>query len=187
MKTLRTLFAVTLMVTLLAASTAMAQSPTISVFFGPNQDSNSLAQTGTPFKIWVVLSHVNDSVNAVEYKLNLPPEVAIIDAGLYDGAINVGNASDGFAIGLPECIPVFDNLAAYQNLVVNEMTALAVAPFAAFNVTITEFTGSPQDPGETPRYSNCDGVLGNLAVENGTLSASVGVEAESWTAVKSLY
>ena len=66
MKTLRTLFAVTLLVTLLAASTAMAQSPTISVFFGPNQDSNSLAQTGKQFKIWIVLSHVNEAAQSAE-------------------------------------------------------------------------------------------------------------------------
>ena len=67
------------------------------------------------------------------------------------------------------------------------MTAIAVAPFAAFDVTITEFTGSPQDPGTAPRYSDCNYEITNLVAENGTLSASVAVEAESWSAVKSLY
>jgi hypothetical protein len=188
MKTLRTLFAVTLVVTLLAASTAMAQGPTISVYFGPNQESVSQAQTGTQFKIWIVLSNINDTVNAVEYKLTLPPEVAIVDPGLYPGAIDVGNASTGSAIGLPECLPVFDSMdPMYQTLVVAEMTAVAVADFPAFNVTITEFTGSPQDPGTAPRYSNCESQLTNLTPEGGTLQSSVGSESASWSAVKSLY
>lgn len=186
MKTLRTFFAVSLLVSLLAASTAMA-APTLSVYFGPNQESNSLAQTGTPFKIWIVMSEINDTVNAVEYKLNLPPEVVITDDGLYPGAIDLGNATTGSAIGLPECLTVFDAIAGSETLVVAEMTAVTVSDFGASAVTLTPFTGSPQDPATAPRFSNCDGALTNLLPNNGTLSSSVPTESESWSAVKSLY
>ncbi len=187
MKTLRTLFAVSFVVALLVATSAMA-APTISVLFGPNQDAAAQAKTLRPFKIWVVMSNINDTVNAVEYKLNLPPEIVVLDPGLFPGSVNFGNATVGNALGLPACQTVFDVLAPeFQKLVVAEMTVIAVSPFASANVTLTPFTGSPQDMGVAPRYSNCNGTLTNLTPVAGSLSAAVAVEPMRWSQVKALY
>jgi hypothetical protein len=187
MKNLRALFAVSFVVALLVAASAMA-APTITVSFGPNQDINSQAKTLNPFKIWVVMSNINDTVNAVEYKINLPAEVVVQDPGLFPGAIDLGSASTGSAIGLPACQTVYDVMGSqYDHLVVAEMTAIAVSDFPSFNVTVTPFTGSPQDMGTAPRYSNCDGVLTNLTPVSGTLSSSVPGESSSWSQVKALY
>ena len=184
MKSLRTILLLTLAVFVLAAP--MAQAQTIGVYFGPDQASNARVQPFKEFKIWVILSQIEDSVNAVEYKMTLPAQVAVLDAGMYPGSVDFGNEAQGIALGLGECVNVYTAPGLSETLVIAEMTVMAVQEFGDFNITLTAFTGG-EAPGSVPRYSSCDHNLVDMVVSDGILASSVATDETSWGAVKSLF
>ena len=76
MKTLR-MFAVFALVAMsLFAVSADAQE--ISVFLGSEMATSKQVIPMEQFEIHVVVSNINDTLNAVEYSLNLPANVAIV-------------------------------------------------------------------------------------------------------------
>ena len=187
MKTLRTIVLLAV-VSMMLVSVANAQSPKIGVYFGPDQVSSTNVVPNNTFKIWVKLAEITGDVNAVEYKLTLPAGVIVLDYTYYgDDPIVFGSAAEGVAVGFGECAPMFPGNPEFETLLVAELTAMSLTTFSATPVTITRFEGNPQSPSTAPRFSDCDGVLFDLAVENGTLLASVGVESTSFGAVKALY
>ncbi len=188
MKHLRKFALFVVLGSLLLATAAEAQTPTIGVYFGPNRVSSTNVVPNTQFKIWVMLTGMNDAINAVEYKLNLPSNVVVLQYDYYGAnPLVFGSTADGVAVGFGECVPLFPGPTTSTELVVAELTAMAITSFPSTPVTITRYEGNPQSPSTAPRYNTCDGTLIDLVSSDGALFSSVAVENTTFGAVKALY
>lgn len=183
MKTLRKIALLTVLASTLLATAAQA-APTIGVYFGQQKWPWFTAAPNQPFDIWVVVKDVNNTIDAVDYKLNLPVQVIITDLGFADGYLRIGTSSTGYAVGLGDCVPSFGD----DEVVIQHMTAYVFSTFPQFNVTFSGFQGSSQESPAAPRYSNCSGGIFDLDTEGGILvGTTVDTEAQSFGAVKALY
>lgn len=186
MKTLRMFALMTLVATSLFA--AQAQAGEISVFFGAEMASAKQVKPLVPFQISVVVSNIDDTIGAVEYKLNLPANVAIQGSTYWNGTPLVLDGPDGTAIALAECVNMINLPDFPQQITVAVLDAIALDTFAETSVTLSEFTGTPSNPGTAPRYASCQDELVNLTPVDGTLAGvTVPTEATSFSKVKSLY
>lgn len=182
MKTLRTIALFTVLASVLFAAGAKA-APTIGVYFGPDQMPWKTAAPNQPFQIWVILKDIESTIDAVEYKLNLPTQVVVTDLGFPDGGIRIGSSSTGYAFGIGSCVPAFNGL----EVVVQQMTAYAFTLFPEFNVTITAYEGQQVTPA-APRFSNCHGTITDLQSDNGILvGTTTATDASSFGAIKALF
>lgn len=189
MKALRTLAVVAAM--LCFASVALAGvGPDIGVYFDDQGTENAISvRPFEQFTIYVVMSNINDQVKAVEFKLDLPPEL-IVTSSQFGGPspIALGNPSDGYAIGLGACMTVFNEMPGYETLVVETRNVYAFQHFNATNLTLEPFQGPGQEPGvTTPRYANCVNDVWNLNAIDASVAAPVATQESSWTSVKSMY
>jgi hypothetical protein len=188
MKTLR-MFAVFALVAMsLFAVTADAQE--ISVFFGTEMASTKQVKPMELFDISIVVSNINDNLNAVEYSLNLPANVAIVGSSYWNGTGLVFDGPDGTAIALGECVVVADIPGYSTSITVASLQAIAMDTFGQTPNTLTEYTypGTPPNPATTPRYSNCSAQSVDLTAVNGSLQGvTVPTEASSFSKVKSLF
>ncbi len=185
MKTLR-MFAVFALVAMsLFAVSADAQE--ISVFFGNEMASTKQVKAFEPFDISIGVSNIDDTIGAVEYALNLPAELAIVGSSYWAGSL-VLDGLDGTAIALGECVTMVDAPGMPTEIVVATLQAVAVNTFGQTAITLTEYTGTPSNPGTAPRYANCQDQLVNLSPVNGTLEGvTVPTSASSFGKVKSLF
>lgn len=182
MKTLRTIALFTVLASMLFAAGAQA-APTIGVYFGADQTPWKTAAPNQPFDIWVILKDIDNTVNAVEYKLNLPTQVIISNPGWPAGVIQIGAPSTGYAVALGECVPAFNGL----EVVVQHMTAYVFTLFPEFNVTLTAYEGQQVTPA-APRFANCNGTITNLQADNGILIGTfTGTDSASFGAIKALF
>jgi len=186
MKTLR-MFAVFALVAMsLFAVSAEAQE--ISVLFGNEMASSKQVKLYDAFDIMIVVSNIDDTIGAVEYALNLPANVAITASNFWNGTNLVLDGIDGTAIALGECVVMVDSPGVDQEITVASFEAVALNTFVSTAVTITEYTGTPSNPGTAPRYANCSDELVNLSPVDGTLEGvTVATEASSFSKVKSLF
>ncbi len=183
MKTLRTILAVAAIACV--ASPVMAAN--IGVYFDEAATSTSTTvEINTIFEIYIVMSDVNDTVDAVEYKKVLPPGLIVVANDFWgDNSINIGNATDGEVVGLGECVAVFDVLPGNEMMVVETIFARALAPIVNFTLDLGPYTGP--SGGSVPRYSDCDSNVLDMTVSTASLSTAVPTFKESFGAVKALY
>jgi len=189
MKSLRMSVALAAVALVLAAVPALA-APTIGVYFDAAAAVQSRnVQPNTLFHVYVVLSNVNDTVDAVEYKLNLPASVVILSTQWpTSNAINFGSDANGVQVGVGECALVYDSLPGYETYQVADMTCMALAPFTATDITITKYLGGAfADQVNAPQYSDCNSNLTEMAVSNGSLSSAVPAASASWGSVKAVF
>jgi hypothetical protein len=185
MKTLR-MFAVFALVAMsLFAVSADAQE--ISVFFGSEMASTKQVKPFELFDISIVVSNIDDTIGAVEYALNLPAGVVIVESSFWPGSLQL-DGPDGTAIALGECVTMVDAPGLPTEIVVAALKAIALDTFGQAPVTLTELTGQPLNPGTAPRYANCQNELLNLTPVNGMLEGvTVPTSASSFGKVKSLF
>lgn len=182
MKTLRTIALLTVLASFLFAAGAQA-APTIGVYFGPNQMPWKTAAPNQPFDIWIIVKDIESTIDAVEYKLNLPTQVIVTDLGFPSAGIRIGSGSTGWAYGLGACVPAFNGM----EIVIQQMSAYAFTLFPEFDVTITAYEGQQVTPA-APRFSNCHGSIVDLDTEGGILiGTTTSSEAVSFGAIKALY
>ena len=186
MKTLR-MFAVFALVAMsLFAVSADAQE--ISVFFGSEMASTKQIKPLEQFDISIVVSNIDDTIGAVEYALNLPANLAIVGSSYWNGTQLVLDGPDGTAIALGECVTMVNAPGFPTSITVASLQAIALDTFGQTAVTLTEYTGTPSNPGTAPRYANCQDQLVNLSPVNGTLEGvTVPTSASSFGKVKSLF
>lgn len=186
MKTLRMFAVLSLVALTLFAVTAQAGE--ISVLFGSEMASTKQVKPFIPFDVSIVVSNINDNIGAVEYKLTLPSNVAIQGSTYWNGTPLVLNGPDGTAIALAECVNMVDAPGFPQQITVATLNCVALGTFAETNVTLTEYTGTPSNPGTAPRYANCKNEIINLTPVDGTLAGvTVPTAATSFSKVKALY
>jgi hypothetical protein len=185
MKTLRMFAAFALVAMSLFAVSAEAQE--ISVLFGDEMASSKQVKLFEAFKISIVVSNIDDTIGAVEYKLNLPENVAVTRTDFWPDALDL-SGPDGTALALGECVIMVDAPNIDQAITVATIEAIAVNTFASTEVTLTEFTGTPANPATAPRYANCQDQLVNLTPVDGVLQGvTVDTEASSFSKVKALF
>lgn len=188
MKTLRT-FAVALSLVAMAAVTAGA-APTIGVYFDDQMASTQTAvDPNEPFDIYVIMSTVDDRIDAVEYKLNLPSQVAVMNTN-YGGAnpLDLGSSQHGTLLGLGNCQNIYDGLQGFETFVVAHLEAIAVTTFDATPITLTKYTGGAEAPSvNAPRYSSCDNNVVEMETSNAQLTGGVATFSSSFGSVKALY
>jgi len=195
MKNLRTI-PILALVAIMVASVAQA-APTVSIFFsmddGEETWDDTMMHEGQRRDIHVVLSGFDASVNAVEYKINLPAELGVIGTEYaFAGALDLGtghaSSGTGTAVGFGECYPLYQVTNGTADLVVQKLTVYSFGSIARQEITVTAFEGGGDSPTE-PRYSLCDGTLEDLASESAWIevTAAVPSDANSWGAIKSLY
>jgi hypothetical protein len=183
MKTLRKIALLTVMASTLFTTVAQA-APTIGVYFGEEKWPWLTAAPNQPFDIWVIVRNVEGTINAVDYKLNLPDKVIITDMGFGDSYLHLGSPSTGFAVGLGSCMVSLGD----DEIVVQRIRAYVFSTFPQTAVTLTAFEGSQQESPTAPRYSNCAGGIFDMDTEDGILvGTTVDNEAASFGAVKALY
>jgi hypothetical protein len=186
MKTLRMFAAFALVAMSLFAVSAEAQE--ISVLFGDEMASSKQVKLFEAFPIYVVVSNINDTIGAVEYALTLPENVAITSTAYWNDTPLVLDGPDGTAVALGECVVMIGDPSWQQDLIVARLEALAVKTFDSTEVTLTEYTGTPSNPGTAPRYANCQDQLVNLTPVDGVLQGvTVDTEASSFSKVKALF
>lgn len=189
MKTL-SMFAVFALVAM-SLGAVSAGAGEIAVYFGSEMGSSMQVKPFVPFDIQIVVQNIDDSINAVEYKLNLPAEVVVQDENYWNGTtlvIGGPQAAVGTAIALGECVQMFEGSGLPTSIVVATLQAITVDTFSESAVTLTEFTGTPSNPGTAPRYSSCGSVITNLSPVDGTLEGvTVPTTATSFSKVKSLF
>jgi hypothetical protein len=186
MKTLRMFAAFALVAMSLFAVSAEAQE--ISVLFGNEMADSKQVKMFDSFDINIVVSNIDDTIGAVEYTLNLPANVAITGSNYWNGTNLVLDGPDGTAIALGECVVMVNSPGIDQEITVANFQAIAVNTFSSTAVTLTEYTGTPSNPGTAPRYANCQDQLVNLTPVAGTLEGvTVATEATSFSKVKSLF
>ena len=186
MKTLR-MFAVFALVAMsLFAVSADAQE--ISVLFGSEMGSTKQVKPLQQFDISIVVSNIDDTIGAVEYSLNLPATLAIVGSTYWNGTQLVIDGLDGTAIALGECVTMVNAPGLPTEITVANLQVIALDTFTPTPITLTEYTGTPSNPGTAPRYANCQDQLVNLTPVNGTLEGvTVPTSASSFSKVKSLF
>jgi len=188
MKTLRTMAAAVALVALAAVSAGAA--PTIGVYFDDQMASNQVAvDPMQQFDIYVIMSTIDDRVDAVEYKLNLPSQVAILNT-TYGGAnpLDLGSSEHGTLLGLGNCQNIYDALTGFETFVVAHLEAMAVTTFDASPITLTKYTGGAEAPSvNAPRYANCDDQVVEMETSNAQLTGGVATFSSSFGSVKALY
>lgn len=169
------------------ASSASAAG-TIGLYF--QQDGNvsrHYAQPSETFKVYVAVKSLETTMDAVEYKVNLPANVIVLGREFTsDNAVNVGNTAQGTAVGIGECRPVVSG-SAYEVYVVETITCMTMGSFAVDDITLTKFEGGGNDSNPSitgPRFSDCNSIQTFTNVENAQLSSSVSAESSSWGEVK---
>lgn len=189
MKTLRMFAAFALVAMSLFAVAAEAQE--IAVYFGSEMSSSKQVKPFQPFDIVIMVDNIDDTISAVEYRLSLPDDIIVQDETYWNNTqlvIGGANAADGTAIALGECVNLAEALGQETSIVVATLQAFAVDTFSQAAVTISEFTGTPSNPGTAPRYVNCASTIINLAPVNGTLEGvTVATTQSSFSKVKSLF
>jgi hypothetical protein len=189
MKALRTL-AVAAALLCVASVALAAVGPDVGVYFDDQGTETSISvQPYEQFAIHVVMTNINDRVNAVEYKLDLPADLIVTSAEFGGPSpIALGNPSDGYAIGLGECVTVYNDIPGFETLVVETRNVYAFQHFNATSLTLEPFQGPGQEPGvTTPRYANCQDDVFNLNTVDATVAAPVATDQSSWTSVKAMY
>ncbi len=191
MKSLR-LFGLTLLVLLMAAPVMAAGN--IGIFFDTaGTVDNMFFQRGVPFNVHVVMYNIQDGVGAVEYKLNLPPEVVVLDQSYLAGSYafpylqQTEGALVGVQVGFGGCHYMGSSAPFVSALVVE--TLLCYSPVDILNGTIT-LQGFPGPSGDVmPRYADCtqNASLHTLTPTPGTFSVAVDADSPSWGSVKALY
>ena len=188
MKTLRTMAAALALVAL--ATVTAGAAPTIGVYF---DDQMQIDQTAVDplqqFNIYVILSSINDRIDAVEYRLNLPPQVAVTGT-TFGGAqpLDLGSSQHGTLLGLGSCENVYDALQGQETFVVAVLQAIAVTTFESTPITITKFTGGTEAPSvNAPRYSSCDNQVYEMSTTQASLTGGVATLDRSFGAVKALF
>lgn len=172
MKSLRTIGLIAL-AACVGASAAMA-APTIGIYFDDQASSSSTrVRSWEKFNIYVVMSAIEDQVTGTEYKLNLPPEIVVLNRDYWGGnPILIGSPSDGYMVGFGDCIPVYEALPGNEKLIVETLEVMAVNNLKAGAITLTKFEGGTEAPQvSAPRYSNCDDQVFEMNVVNATLAA----------------
>ncbi|RKZ10563.1 hypothetical protein DRQ53_05725 [bacterium] len=189
MKTLR-MFAVFAVVAMSLFAVA-AEAQEIAVYFGSEMSSTKQVKSFEPFDVMIVVDGIDDTINAVEYKLNLPDDIIVMGSQYWNGTtlvIGGANAVDGTAVALGECVNLAEALGEQTSIVVATLEAMAVNTFSQAAVTISEFTGTPSNPATAPRYNNCVNNQVYLTPVNGTLQGvTVPTEQSSFSRVKSLF
>ena len=189
MKSLR-LIGFVLLVSLMA-SPAIAGN--LGIFFDTaGTVDNMFFERGVPFNVHVVLYSTNDAVNAVEYKLNLPPEVVVLQQNYLTGSLafpylgQSEGATVGVRVGLGDCF--FMGPDAWQDQVLVVETVMCYSPVDISNASIT-LSGFPGDNGDVvPRYADCQENLAHqLVATPGTFSVAVDADSPSWGSVKALF
>jgi hypothetical protein len=169
-------------------ATVASGTPTIGLYFDDQATStqNSVRPYQT-FNMYVILTDIEDKVTGVEYKLNLPAELVVAEHAYWgSNPIVIGTPTDGYAIGLGQCVNVFSTLPGSESLVVETLQAFAFQNFNTQDITLTKYTGGTQGPTvNAPRYSNCDDNVYEMNVVNAQIEAPVAAQTVSWGAVKS--
>lgn len=187
MKSLRTISLMAL-VAIVFASVAQA-APTVSIRIGDGSWDNAQVRPNAFTDLYISLSGVDASINAVEYKVNLPQNMAVIvNSFAFPGAIDFGSSATGSAIGFGECVPLYQVSQGHDDLVVHTMTVYAIGTFDPSPITLTAFEGGTDSPA-TPRYSTCNGQAMALSSSGAIIESTTGVpnDGSTWGAIKSLY
>ncbi len=191
MKSLR-LFGLTLLVLLMAVPAMAAGN--IGIFFDTDGTvDNMFFERGVPFNVHIVMYNVDDGVGAVEYKLNLPDEVVVLDQQYLEGAYvfpymqQSEGATVGVQIGFGRCFYMGDTSPYVPDLVVETVVCYSLVDID--NATIS-LEGFPGDSGYiVPRYADCTQTadLHELTPTPATFSVAVPSESPSWGSVKALF
>lgn len=186
MKSLRTISFVALLA-IMVASVAHA-APTVNARIGDGHWDVAQVHPNTQHDLHIILTGVEDSINAIEYKVNLPQDVAVLSNTYgFPGALDFGGAN-GNAIGFGQCVPLFQVSQGADDLVVHTIRIYALGSFASSPITLTAFEGGTDNP-TTPRYATCNGTTVDLSVSGAMLESTTGVpsDSNSWGAVKAMY
>lgn len=179
--------------TVLAMATIASGAGTIGVYFDTDYSQN--AEQVNPFEafnIYVVLHGVDSGVSGVEYRLNLPANVAVTSA-VYAGEnpLVLDNATWGTAVGFGNCELALQVLN-HDYVIVATLGAITLGEFGNSPITLSPYV-NPQDQAAMPQWADCasgqnQGLWEVDFVENATLlSSSVPLDGASWGSVKSLF
>ncbi len=173
------------------ASPAVAAK--LGIFFDSNATvDNMVFQPNTPFKIHVIMYDMEDIAMGVEFKVDLPPEVVVLQQDFAEGSLAFtylnqnGGATAGVQVGLGGCVWV----SSQGNPSYEVLTILAYCPSPVPSSTIS-LSGFPGDNGDAvPRYAQCSDInppLFQMTPTDGTFSVSVPAQSSSWGAVKAQF
>jgi hypothetical protein len=189
MKSLR-LVGLMLLISCLATPAVAAK---LGVFFDTNATvDNMVFQPATPFDIHVIMYDMNDSALGVEFKVDLPPELVVLQQNWAEGTLvfpysnQTGGATVGVQVGLGDCIFMTNG----WNPTYEVLTMRVYCPTTMPTSTIS-LSGFPGDTGDTmPRYAQCPSIappLLQMTPTDGTVRISVPAETSTWGAVKAQF
>ena len=188
MKSLRTISMMAFAAAVLFASVAQA-APTASVRIGDQLWDAATVKPNQQFDVHIVLSGFDASVNAVEYKVNMPNDFAVISNSYgFSGALDFGSTTgSGNAIGFGECVPMFQVSQGSDDVIVHTIRLFSMGFVDLSPITLSAFEGGSDDP-TSPRYSTCGGPALDMESEGAMIAVTtVSNEGDSWGAVKALY
>ena len=188
MKSLRTFSTLVLVALVMMASAASAE-PTVSLRIGDDNWEAATIRPNQQVDLNIYLSGIDASINAVEYKVNLPGDLIVMSNTYgFPGALDFGNASTvGNAIGFGECVAVLQVTQGHPDLLVHTMRVFSLGYCDLSPITLTAFEGGSDSP-TTPRYSTCGGAAMSLASSGAQIAVTtVPNDSDSWGAVKALY
>lgn len=170
---------------------APAAAGTLGVFFDTDGTvDNMVFERGVPFNVHVIMYEMNDSAQGVEFKIDFPPEVVVLQHDYVDGSLafpylgSPDGAAAGVQIGLGPCY--------YMGQGFNEpfrvVTITVYSPVDVFGGTIS-LDGFPGPNGDAvPRYVDCPDVNKfQMATTGATFQVSVPSDEPSWGSVKALF
>jgi hypothetical protein len=192
MKTLRLAVLTTLVAALLAAPAAAGN---LGLYFDRGATVDQMHfETGVPFNVHVAMTNMNDSANAVEFVVEMPPEVLVLDHDWLEGSIAFPNqdapsgtpeALAGVRVGLGGCWYIADNYST-DHLVVLTMSCMSLSDLTGATMTLSGYNGLNGDT--VPRYAQCPSTDKIQMTSTGaTFNVSVPAETTSWGAVKAAY
>lgn len=167
--------------TLLAATPAMAQVPSIGVYFDAAGTQNTAILNGgfDEFHTAYVIGHAEALVGGAAFALDIFPRITILNA-VYPAGIQIGDLYTGIEIGLSEPVIGFFN----QPVLLGTLTLWTgeyLLNYARINVV-------PWWPRyESVMMANAQGALIPAAGRCSWLSVPVPNESNSWGNVKALY
>lgn len=179
--------------TVLAMASIAGAAGTLGVYFDTAYSQNAdQVNPFEPFNLYVVLHGVDSGVSGVEYKLNLPANVAVTSA-VYAGEnpIAIDNPAYGTAVGFGSCELALSVLS-HDYVIVATLGAITLGEFGNEPISLDPYINI-QDPATMPRWADCQSgqnqqIWSVDTVENATLlSSTVPLDGASWGSVKSLF
>ena len=191
MKTLR-LAVLTALVAAFVAAPAAAGN--LGIYFDKDATVDQMHfETGVPFYIHVAMTEMNDSVNAVEFMVEMPPEILILAHEWLEGSwafpwagapAGTPPALGGVQLGLGDCYYMGDQW--NPRMTVLTLTCMSMSDLSNASVSLTGFPGTNGDV--VPRYAQCPSTdLFQMSTTSGTFNVSVPAPSSSWGAMKAGY